>query len=312
MFTQCPVCHKAYPLSAEQLHTNSLIACSDCGNEFSAYELLTEKSVELKAKPKSKAKKKTKNRQQAKKNLPIDFNAWKDAKPMELESKKPTGLLAEVKAEFIPKTGTEYNDQPERRTKDRRQVPKKSGAEFKKNSLEATATSTDITPAPEEILPWETVSSPVNVNWTLGLLISSVVLIGQLIYFENGKWSQNTAFRPRLEKICGWLGCKLRAYKNSDELTVLSGSFVPKDDNTIEIREIINNQAAFNQPLPNIKLTLLDYNEQFIGQRVFTPTEYTSTTGKDFVLAPDATFEINFSIAAPETSIGGHTIEFTY
>ncbi len=75
MFTQCPDCKKTYPLGADPVPGNNLLAyCSACEKEFNALEFLSESpagvvqeiksttvakaDIEKKTKPKSKKKRK--------------------------------------------------------------------------------------------------------------------------------------------------------------------------------------------------------------------------------------------------------------
>jgi predicted Zn finger-like uncharacterized protein len=379
MFTQCPDCRKVFSVTAEQLHANALVFCSDCNKEFSGYELLSEKPVGLvdqasiaivakpNPRPKAKAKKKARNRQQNQQNtgvdldtsregnvlelqneiskesvlaakvefiekikpkpkyrhknlknreqvdkaLPIDIGGW-DIKGLGLSNEKTPGLIAEAKSEFIPKAELGKKSRFNISYKNWLRSIKNPDGKSQQNSQNETLSSIAKPPVITERLPWEIAETPVNANWILGLIVGCVLFLGQFLYFESSAWGQNIVYRPHLEKICRWLGCQLRDYQNLDELNVLSSSFVTKANNTIEIKAVINNQADFAQHLPNIYLTLLDFNEQPFAQRIFTPKEYLSISGKGFSLAPDTTLEISLTIAAPKISVGGHTIDLTY
>jgi Protein of unknown function (DUF3426) len=175
----------------------------------------------------------------------------------------------------------------------------------------ATSKPVETDSVPER-LPWEAEKKPANINWFVGFIIGFVFLIGQLAYFESGKLSQNTSYRPVLEKLCRWLGCHVADYQNLDEFAVLQGSFKPNGDNTITFKAVINNQAAFKQRLPNIKLTLLDYNEQVFAQRIFDPKDHISGVGTHLAIAPDATVAVSLTIAAPKTPIGGYNFDLIY
>lgn len=162
-------------------------------------------------------------------------------------------------------------------------------------------------------LSWSQEAVPVSAYWGVGLIIGLLLFVGQIVYFEGYHFSQNPIFRPVLEKICGQLNCRLPAYKNPDEFTVLQSSFTASPDHTHLFRAVISNQAAFTQSYPSIKLTLLDYTGKPFTHRVFTPQEYLP---KDPITAPvmisDATTEISLNIAAPKTKVGGYTFELTY
>jgi hypothetical protein len=115
-----------------------------------------------------------------------------------------------------------------------------------------------------------------------------------------------------LEKLCQWVGCKLAAYENLSELTVMKSSFAPQSDQTIVFKTVINNQAVFKQRLPNIQLNLLGYNEELIAQRVFSPKDYLPHSSTRLTLIPDETVEAKLVIALPETPVGGYNFNLVY
>ncbi|MFZ2313692.1 MAG: DUF3426 domain-containing protein [Methylobacter sp.] len=133
------------------------------------------------------------------------------------------------------------------------------------------------------------------------------------MYFEGYTFSQKPTFRPVLEKICAQLSCRLPAYKNLDEFTILQSSLSALPDHTHLFKAVISNQAAFTQTYPNITLTLLDYAGKPFTHRVFSAQEYLP---KDSIttsaMISDATTEISLKIATPKTKVGGHTFELTY
>jgi len=161
-------------------------------------------------------------------------------------------------------------------------------------------------------LPWDKESEPGNAYWRAGLVISLLLLIGQVIYFEGYALSQNPALRPGLEKLCQQLNCHVPVYKNLDEFTLLHGSFNPLPDQNYLFQAVISNQAAFTQAYPNIKLTLLDFNGKAFAHRIFRPRDYLPEASVTTDMASDATTEISLQIAAPKTKVGGSTYELIY
>jgi predicted Zn finger-like uncharacterized protein len=229
-----------------------------------------------------------------------------DEKPNAL---KPSELLTEAKTEYIPKP--ESNQKPNPKNK--------SGSkQFSLNIGSVLGKSNTLTPKPAvsdpepERLPWEVENKSLSINWLVGFIVGLLLLIGQLVYFESAALSQNPSYRPHMEKLCKLLGCHLRDYQNLDEFEVLRGSITPNADNTLTIKAVINNQAPFKQKLPNIKLTLLDYNEHILAQRIFDPKDHLPGSVTHFSIAPDATLSVSLTIAAPKSPIGGYTLDLIY
>jgi predicted Zn finger-like uncharacterized protein len=310
MFTQCPDCRTTYSVSKKQLRGKKpQLFCGHCNKKFNAKTLLNHQATELLTEVKAEFIPKSESGPQSSPNPKSAFqrNPVKDAPNTTL------GLL--VRAVDEPEDHNELeqsvpdrlNPQKERKIR----LVKLTSIVNKPVSYIETAKQ-----EPAEVgtgrLPWEKEQQPLNTNWLLGLIVGVLLLFGQLAYFESDKLSQNPAYRPQLEKLCHWLSCNLADYQNLDEFEVLQGSFTQNADRTITFKAVINNQASFKQKLPNIKLTLLDYNEQLFAQRIFYPKEHLSAASNPDPIAPDATVSINLTIAAPKTPIGGYTFDLIY
>lgn len=149
--------------------------------------------------------------------------------------------------------------------------------------------------------------------WRAGLVIASLLLAGQLVYFEGTAFSRNPEFRPGLEKLCGQLNCRLPVYKNPDEFVVLQSSLSALPDRSQLFRAVIRNRAAFAQPYPNLELTLLDYAENPFARRIFRPQDYLiNAQAATSAMRPDATAAISQNIAAAKTNVGGYTFKLIY
>ena len=229
-----------------------------------------------------------------------------------LLNENSTVLVTEAKTEYIPKP----------KALQKASARKKSGNQWystiingflKKNSANIAAVNpANADPAPER-LPWEVEKKSANTLWSLGFIAGLVLLCGQIIYFEAENVSQNPSYRPGLEKLCRWLSCQLADYENLAEFTVLQSFFVPNSDGTMTFKAVINNQAAFKQRLPSIKLTLLDYNEQVFAQRIINSKEYLPSGKRpNNTISPDETVEASFTIAAPKTRIGGYNFDLIH
>jgi Protein of unknown function (DUF3426) len=281
MFTQCPDCRKTYPVTKKQTRAKKAqIFCTDCKKKFIVSAVLDKKPAE-----------------------PIT--------PIKL-AEKPSELVTEAKAEYIPKPEPKSRPRPQKKSAPPSLPINISGFLRKTNSDSVIANSVEVGSTPER-LPWEVEKKALSVNWLTGIIVGLVLLIGQIIYFEQSKWSQNPSYRPSLEKLCQRFGCQLADYQNLAEFAVLQSSFVPNADNTLVFKAAVTNQAPFKQRLPNIKLTLLDFSEQRFAVRIFSPKDYIANKNRTTIsIAPDETVEANLTIAAPKTPIGGYNFDLIY
>lgn len=161
-------------------------------------------------------------------------------------------------------------------------------------------------------LPWDSGITPGSAFWRSGLVIASLLFAGQIIYFEGMTFSRNPTFRPSLEKLCGQLSCQLPAYKNPAEFTVLQSSLAVLPDRSRLFSATISNKAAFTQPYPNLKLTLLDYAGYPSARRIFRPQDYLAQLPAASAILPGASTAISLNIAAPKSKVGGYTFELIY
>jgi hypothetical protein len=158
--------------------------------------------------------------------------------------------------------------------------------------------------------PFDRKIAPGSAFWRSGLVLASLLLLGQIVCFEGAAISRNPAFRLNLEKLCGQLNCRLPAYKNPAEFAVLQGSLSALPDRSQQFRTVIRNRAAFAQPYPNLELTLLDYAENPFARRIFRPQDYlTKAQAAPSAISPDSTAAISLNIAAPKTKVGGYTFK---
>lgn len=73
---------------------------------------------------------------------------------------------------------------------------------------------------------------------------------------------------------------------------------------------LIVNQAWFTQPAPTITPSLLNFNGQAFGHRMFHPHDYSRPAAT--IVEPDTALALRLTLAAPQTPIGGFHIDINY
>lgn len=296
MHSQCPECGKAYPVTKKQQRAKKTqIYCGDCKKKFTVTAFVSEKTAKI-------AKTAEIN--------PQKFNKPPVPKAEEVKPEITPTLLTEAKTEFIPKEDSRQLVGADK--KNVSQLYASNLGNVLKRSNAKTAVIVPQAPPPQERLPWEVDSKQASLNWFLGAVIGLLLLVSQVVAYEVPKLSQSTTYRPLLEKLCQWVGCRLAVYENLSEFAVMKSSFTPQSDQIIVFKTTINNQSAFKQRLPNIQLNLLDYNEQLMVQRVFYPKDYLPNSSSQLTIMPDETVEAMLVIAVPETPVGGYNFNLVY
>lgn len=133
---------------------------------------------------------------------------------------------------------------------------------------------------------------------------SLMLLLAQVLYFEGYHLTMQPQLRVGLDKICSAIACRLPLYKNLEELSVSHSNLQVQTDGSYLFSAAVSNQALFAQVVPDLKLTLLNFNGQAIAGRVFSAPEYLPRLTS---LATEQTVEVRLAVVAPAAPIGGYT-----
>lgn len=155
--------------------------------------------------------------------------------------------------------------------------------------------------------PWTFRAHRVSGHWGLLLLLSFITLTGQILYFEGSTAIQNETVRPSLEKACGYLKCTLPSYRNLDDFAVMHSALTPSDDEHYIFQATINNQAAFPQRPPRLRLTFMKLTGEPFAQRIFEPENYLASPTP--YIGAEQPFDISLNIAPIDTTMGGYNFE---
>ncbi len=146
-----------------------------------------------------------------------------------------------------------------------------------------------------------------SIYWNSGCILLLTLLLLQIYYFEADKFIQHPQFRALIEKPCAKLpDCRLPAYKNLNELSVINSSFESVNQH-YHFKTTIINQAQFAQIKPAIKLSLLNFQGNEFISRIFYPKDYSKHP--QALIDPDGSIDINLSIATPDSKIAGYQFE---
>ncbi|OQW71923.1 MAG: hypothetical protein BVN35_15030 [Proteobacteria bacterium ST_bin11] len=154
-----------------------------------------------------------------------------------------------------------------------------------------------VSPSPRS---WQQTSAA----WFIATSLVSLLFVAQILYFEGYALTMQPQFRPHLDKLCAILACRLPPYKNLQELSVSHSDLRLQRDTSYLFSAVLSNQAPFAQAVPDLKLTLLNFNGQAVADRVFSPNQYLAGPTS---LAAEQTVEIKLAIVAPAAAVGGYT-----
>lgn len=118
------------------------------------------------------------------------------------------------------------------------------------------------------------------VAWGIGALVLVVLLGVQYAYFMRDDLARYPNLRPWLSAMCSVAHCKLPLRRDLNQIKILRGRVLtePNHPGVLLVRATLVNEAAFAQPYPQLRLTLMDINGNVTGRRWFAPAQYVADT----------------------------------
>ncbi len=101
-----------------------------------------------------------------------------------------------------------------------------------------------------------------------------VLLLGQWALHQRDRLAAtDPSLQPHLARVCAWLGCELRPWRQIDALRIDSATLLRKKGNDYQLDLVLRNQAHQPVAVPALELSLTNSREQVIVRRVLTPAE---------------------------------------
>jgi hypothetical protein len=124
--------------------------------------------------------------------------------------------------------------------------------------------------------------------WSIVVCVLGATLVIQSVFlFRNHIARSFPAVRPALVSLCENFGCTMPLPRDASQLKVTYG-FNKRDDHHYVLYATVTNNAGFAQDWPSLELTLLNFIEQPLSRRIFTPAEWVlpETLAKGDGIAP--------------------------
>lgn len=184
----------------------------------------------------------------------------------------------------------------------------------------------DELPSPDEDIPLALRRSLDNlkqtrrrsVGLTLLLLLVILVLTGglgiQVVLFRNVELAHKfPALIPTLNKICDRLPCRYSGKVDVSQIKLLNRDVRshPSQHNALLISAAFINQAPFDQPYPNIQITMYDLGGNVVASRRFTPQEYLEDMYNRFLLMESGT-PVHITLAVLDPGKDAINFEFSF
>ena len=147
--------------------------------------------------------------------------------------------------------------------------------------------------------------------WLVGILLLSSMGIAQAIYYQRYSLIENPRYQKQVLSLCQLVPCNKSQFSSTQQIKLLDRNVYthPVESNALMITGSFVNQAAFDQKLPNLLVSLFDLQGNLIANRLFTPTEYRQTN-KNRTLMTSKPVQFRLEVSDPGTDALTYEFEF--
>ncbi|HXH01372.1 MAG TPA: DUF3426 domain-containing protein [Xanthomonadaceae bacterium] len=149
-------------------------------------------------------------------------------------------------------------------------------------------------------------------GWQALATAALLSLLGmQILLAERARLAADARWRPVLQALCGAIGCRLPAWRQPEEFTMLARDvrMHPQRARALRASVTFRNDARWAQPWPALRLTLSDADGRPLGARTFAPNAYLDTSTRG-VLAPGQTARVVIDLHEPGPDVVAFAFEF--
>lgn len=146
--------------------------------------------------------------------------------------------------------------------------------------------------------------------WSVGSIVLTIALLGQVAYFGSTRFAQDEAMRPWLVMLCDAVGCQVPSYSDVESIQIVERTLRPVPaTGGYEFRLVMANQSTAAQVFPSIVLRVVDRQGKPAAGRVFSPAEYLPKGSGLSMMPVGKSLEVRLDLAKPDRDISGFTFE---
>jgi len=148
-------------------------------------------------------------------------------------------------------------------------------------------------------------------RWVAGTAFLALLLAVQVVHAKRNDLVRNPSIGPALAGAYGVLGLTVVAPTDLSayELRQWGAASDPREANRLLLRASIVNRAGYAQPLPLLRLTLLDRFGGTLGPRDIGPADYLPGSGTQKLLDPGQRADAVIRIVDPGTEAVGFELD---
>lgn len=152
-----------------------------------------------------------------------------------------------------------------------------------------------------------------GIAWGFGILLLSLSMAGQYIWFNRDDLAQHTQLKPWLTQLCVLAKCELANKREPDKIEMLSRNVFthPNIKNALMISVSMKNNAEHAQSYPDVEIGFSNIRGGTVAARRFTPGEYLNVDNNK-LKAMVAGATVNFSLEIQDPGKEAMTYEFSF
>lgn len=145
----------------------------------------------------------------------------------------------------------------------------------------------------------------------ISLLILTLTALLQLAWIEKARFLQYPVFQAAATSLCPYLGCTLPDSQETPEFTIVDRSLQPDSQpGSYRLDILLRNDSKMIQPLPSLRLSLLDDRQIAIAQRTFHGKTYITPATVRKRLKPGELLEIHLKLHTSDKPVSGFKLDF--
>ncbi|KFN49204.1 DUF3426 domain-containing protein [Arenimonas composti] len=148
--------------------------------------------------------------------------------------------------------------------------------------------------------------------WVVAAVALTIALVLQLMLADRARLAMDAGWRPRLQVLCDVLGCDLPAWREPSAFRVTAREVRPHPvaPGVLLVTLSFRNDARWPQPWPVMEIALTDLDDEALGLRRFSPSEYLGAPPETALIAPGQSASATLEILDPGKRAVAFTFEF--
>jgi predicted Zn finger-like uncharacterized protein len=148
-------------------------------------------------------------------------------------------------------------------------------------------------------------------QYVSGIALLALVLLGQVVHFNRQNLVLHNSVGPLISRVYGWFNVTLvpRWDLSAYDVRLRSVEAEGGEGSPLLVRLSVHNKSNRVQPLPLLRLTLLDRFSNPVATRDLAPREYLSGDRADRLIEPDDRIDTEVRVVDPGRAAEGYIID---